>query len=53
MLVCVNTLLHQHVNQGDLVRLQDGGLVISKKSDKPESNLHHKPFLVAIPDESQ
>ena len=24
----------------------------SKKSDKPESNLHHKPLLVAIPDES-
>ena len=24
----------------------------SKKSDKPESNLHHKPLMVAIPDES-
>ena len=24
----------------------------SKKSDKPKSNLHHKPILVAIPDES-
>ena len=52
MLLCVNTLLHQHVNQGDLVRLQDGGLVILRSQNKPESNLHHKPLMVAIPDES-